>query len=211
MNKRGTFVFGIGVILLSIVINFSIYRFSNLGSYLFYMILIEPIFALIILAIYGANGKRILQGVISVKWGLFLVTVIFIWTYIVLVMKLGLTEVKYLFESLYYPAFFEQVIFAMIGIETFSLYLRRGTSIILSAIFYEAYYFVVLINALPGFPGIYAPLFVLDSFAIGLIYIGIYALSKSVYAAMALEISLIMMIVFIPPIPAAFFYSLVPS
>jgi hypothetical protein len=134
-----------------------------------------------------------------------------IWVYIILILELGSAEISYTFESLYYPSFFEQAIFAMIGIECLGIYLRRGTSIILSAIFYEAYYFVVLINSLPGFPGIYAPFFVIDSFAVGIIYIGIYSVTRSIYFAMALQLSLILMAIFIPPIPAAFFYTLVPS
>ena len=37
---------------------------------------------------------------------------------------------------------------------------KRGTSILISALFYEAYYFVVLINSLPGFPGLFFPVMV---------------------------------------------------
>ena len=211
MERKGTFIFGISILTLSVILNFFTYRFSNYGRFFFYIILIEPVFSIIFLALYGLNRKKILKGLISVKWIILLFSAIFVWAYIVLVMNLGSTEVTYLMETLYYPSFFEQTIFALVGIETLSLYFKRGTSIIISALFYEAYYFVVLINSLPGFPGLYFPLFILDAFAIGLIYIGLYAVSKSIYVPMTLQISLLMMIVFIPPLPAAFFYTLVPS
>lgn len=211
MERRGTFIFGTSILFLSILLNFLTYRFTFLSKYLFYIIVIEPLFSLTFLVLYGKNGKTIIKGISSVKWIVLLISVAFVWAYIVLVLKLGPAEINYLLESLYYPSFFEQTIFALIGVETLSLYFRRGTSILVSALFYEAYYFMVLINALPGFPGIYFPLFILDSFAIGLIYIGIYSVSRSIYAAMALQVSLLMMIVFIPPIPAALFYTFVPS
>ena len=211
MERRCTFIFGISILFLSILLNFLTYRVTFLSKYLFYIIAIEPLFSLTFLALYGSNGKAVIKGLASVKWIVLLISVAFVWAYIVLVLKLGSAEISYLLESLYYPSFFEQTIFALIGVETLSLYFRRGTSILVSALFYEAYYFMVLINALPGFPGIYFPLFILDSFAIGLIYIGIYSVSRSIYAAMALQVSLLMMIVFIPPIPAALFYTFVPS
>ncbi|MCL6014700.1 MAG: hypothetical protein M1323_03625, partial [Candidatus Thermoplasmatota archaeon] len=157
MEKKGTFIFGISILTLSVLLNFLTYRYSNFGKYFFYIILIEPLFSITFLSLYGLNGKKILRGLVSLKWIILLVSALFVWVYIILVMNLGTAEVSYLMESFYYPSFFEQTIFALVGIETLNLYFKRGTSIIISALFYEGYYFVVLINALPGFPGWYFP------------------------------------------------------
>ena len=89
MERRCTFIFGVSILFLSILLNFLTYRVTFLSKYLFYIIAIEPLFSLTFLALYGSNGKAVIKGLASVKWIVLLISVAFVWAYIVLVLKLG--------------------------------------------------------------------------------------------------------------------------
>lgn len=196
---------------LSVVINFLTFEYIYAAAILHYTLLPLPVIELYIIIRYTELKSKIVASLLSVKWILFLITIMIVWAFALLIDLQGMSSVEYIFESFYYPGFTEQVIFSMLGVETLSLYLRRGTAMIVTLLFYWSYYMVILPNSLPGFPGLYLPYFALDVFGVMAIYIASYGSSKSIYLAISIEISLLMVSFFVPPIPAAFFYTFVPS
>ena len=65
--------------------------------------------------------------------------------------------------------------------------------------------------SVPGYPFPYDYYFMLDVFAIGLVYIGLYVITDSIYPSVALMLSLALLGIYTPPFPASLFYTLVPS
>jgi hypothetical protein len=211
ISKSKTLILGIFFMSLSVVINFLTFEYIYAAAILYYTLLPLPVIELYIIIRYTELKSKIVASLLSVKWILFLITIMIVWAFALLIDLQGMSSVEYIFESFYYPGFTEQVIFSMLGVETLSLYLRRGTAMIVTLLFYWSYYMVILPNSLPGFPGLYLPYFALDVFGVMAIYVASYASSKSIYLAISIEISLLMVSFFIPPIPAAFFYTFVPS
>ena len=61
------------------------------------------------------------------------------------------------------------------------------------------------------YPFPYDYYFMLDVFAIGLVYIGLYVITDSIYPSVVLMLSLTLLGIYTPPFPASLFYTLVPS
>ena len=196
-----------------IFVNYLFYKFPLDGSYFYYTILVIPLIELFIYGFALNGGKNILRAFGSIYGIILFLSVLVFWSYAIFIVdvNISMAEITYLIEIIYFPAFVEQFNFAVIGVEIGSTLLKRGTASVLSAFFYGLYYFVILINDARGFPGIYFWFFILDSVGVGIIYIFLYTSTKSIWVSMSLQISLLMSVIFIPPLPAAFFYTFVPS
>lgn len=211
ISRRLAVIVGIGFMGIAILINFLTFEYVNIAYILHYILMPLPVIELYIIIRYTELKSKIVSSLLSVKWIIFLISVMIIWAFALLVDLQGIGSVEYIFESFYYPGFTEQVIFSMLGVETLNLYLRRGSAMILTLIFYWAYYLVILPNSLLGFPGLYLSYFVLDVFGVMSIYVASYGSTRSIYLAISIQISLLMVSFFVPPLPAAFFYTFVPS
>ncbi|MGP6220760.1 hypothetical protein [Caldiplasma sukawensis] len=198
--------------LAAIMCNFFIFRFPDYATVITYYIL-YPLPIISILLFYIMEKEKVIKSYLSPYGIIFLFSVLIVWIYLELVFGYGNSLISYSLSSIFYPSFVELTIFAFISVEILSNYVDRGKATFLATILYFLYYFSVLINSLPGFPGIYFPIFMLDSFAIGLVYITIYSITKTIYFSVALEISLLIIINFYP-LPVwfpALYYTLVPS
>ncbi len=211
ISRRLAVIVGIGFMGIAILINFLTFEYVNIAYILHYILMPLPVIELYIIIRYTELKSKVVSSLLSVKWIMFLISVMIIWAFALLVDLQGVSSVEYIFESFYYPGFTEQVIFSMLGVETLSLYFRRGSAMILTLIFYWSYYLVLLPNSLLGFPGLYLPYFVLDVFGVMSIYVASFGSTRSIYLAISIQISLLMVAFFVPPLPAAFFYTFVPS
>lgn len=213
ISDRGRFSVYILFQLFLIIINFFFYKYPQNGAYFYYTILAIPLIELFLFGFIFKNGNNVLASFKSVYGIILFLTVLVFWAYGIFVVEVNIssTEITYLMEIIYFPVFVEQFNFSVIGVEIGSTLLKRGTAAFLSVIFYGLYYLVILINDARGFPGIYFWFFILDSVGVGVIYIFLYTASKSIWVPMSLEISFLMSVIFIPPLPAAFFYTFVPS
>lgn len=211
ISRRLTVIVGIGFMGIAILINFLTFEYVNIAYILHYLLMPLPVIELYIIIRYTELKSKVVSSLLSVKWIIFLISLMIIWAFVLLVDLQGIGSVEYIFEAFYYPGFTEQVIFSMLGVETINLYLRRGSAMILTLIFYWSYYLVLLPNSLLGFPGLYLPYFVLDVFGVMSIYVASYGSTRSIYLAISIQISLLMVAFFVPPFPAAFFYTFVPS
>ncbi len=196
-----------------ITVNYFFYRYPSLGEYFYYTILVTPLIELLIFGFFSGGGESIRRAFHSFYWFIFFLSVLVFWAYAIFVVEINIAtpELVYLIEIIYFPSFVEQFNFSVIGVEVGSTVLRRGSAALLSVIFYGLYYFVILINDTRGFPGVYFWFFILDSVGVGIIYIFLYTSTRSIWVPMILEVSLLMSVIFIPPLPAAFFYTFVPS
>ncbi len=213
ISNRGRFFLYIFFQCLIILTNYIFYRFPDRGVYAYYTIQAIPLIELFSFGFLIQNGKSVLKAFSSILWiSVFFFGIVF-WAYAIFVTQINITqeELFYLMEIIYFPAFVEQFNFSVIGVEIGSTILKKGYAALLAVFFYGLYYFVILINDMRGFPGIYFWFFILDSVGVGIIYITLYSVSKSIWLPMLVEISLIMSVIFIPPLPAAFFYTFVPS
>ncbi len=213
LSNRGRFLLYIFFQFSIILTNYIFYRFPDEGVYAYYTIQAIPLIELLSFGFLIQGGKSVLKSLSSILWiSVFFFGIVF-WAYAIFVTQVNITheELLYLIEIIYFPAFVEQFNFSVIGVEIGSTILKKGSAALLAVFFYGLYYFVILINDVRGFPGIYFWFFILDSVGVGIIYITLYSVSKSIWLPMIVEISFIMSVIFIPPLPAAFFYTFVPS
>lgn len=211
LGKRQTLMVVISFMCSAIVLNFSIFKFPDDAQVFGYIMMIMPILELFILIKFTSLRNGIVSSLLSWKGLVLLFSVTTIWEFILLIDLQGRQSIYYEMQIIYYPGFFEQVTFSMLGTEGLGLYFRRGTSLMISVLFYFSYYLMILLNSLSAYQGVFAPYFILDIFGISSIYVACYGFSKSIYLAIIIQVSLLLLEYFIPPLPSAFFYTFVPS
>ena len=179
-----------------------------------YIIPLVEIFVFIILY-RGISAP--LQAISSPFWITIIVSVLISWSFVFFIYRdpfqifTPYIDEMYMFQVLYFPAFAELFNFSAIGVGVGRLFMKKGTAIIISTILFAGFYATYLVNQISGYPFPYDYYFMLDAFSIGLIYIGLYVITDSIYPSIALMLSLTLLGIYIPPFPASLFYTLVPS
>ena len=200
-----------------IALNYLENRYTGIAVTMQYIQYILPVAEILFFSFYFRGIDDPLKSLLSPIWFVVLAGVAIVWVFVfnsyhsAYSVYAPNTDTFYMFQILYFPCFVEMFNFSSIGVGIGRLFMKKGTAIIVSAIFYSLYYYMYLINAYSGYPYPYDAYFMLDAFAIGIIYIGLYALTYSIYPAMTLQMSLILLGLFSPPFPPSFFYTLVPS
>ena len=200
-----------------IALNYYENRYTDISIQMQYIQYLLPLVEILIFSLYYKGIGDPLKSLLSPIWFVVLVSVAIVWVFIfnsyhsVYSIYAPNTDTLYMLQILYFPCFVELFNFSSIGVGIGKLFMKKGTAIIVSAIFYSLYYYMYLINAYSGYPYPYDLYFMLDAFSIGIIYIGLYVLTYSIYPAMTLQMSLILLGLFSPPFPPSFFYTLVPS
>jgi len=139
--------------------------------------------------------KRITKKTFISKDMVIFISVLSLWIYIYAVKDIGISSI---FSFLYYPVLLEELNFRFVVIEFLKHYTSEGKAVVIQAIMYMIFYssFVIFYHA--GYPGLYAPIFVLDNFAMAMIYGAIYYLRKNLYIPLSIHLSFYLLLVFLP-------------
>ncbi len=123
------------------------------------------------------------------------IAVLSLWLYLYDVRHLGVSSV---FSFLYYPVLLEELNFRFIVIEFLSSYVSEGKAVVIQALMYAIFYSSFVIFYPGGYPGFYTPIFVLDNFAMAVIYGAIYYVRKNIYIPLTIHLSFYLLLVFLP-------------
>ena len=153
-----------------------------------------PVIIIVLIWLIPELRKKVKSLLVSKDLIIF-VAVLAIWLYAYDVQHIGVSSV---FSFLYYPVILEELNFRFIVIEFLKNYTSDGKAIICQALMYTLFYASFVIFYPNGYPGLYAPLFILDNFAMAIIYGAIYYLRKNIYLTTALHLSFYLLLVFLP-------------
>lgn len=178
---------------------------SSLPFYL-YVGLFPPI--LFFLVYISDSARRELKQLLLSKDMIILFSVISVWMYIYAIEKLS---IAYIFSTLYFPVLIEELNFRYVITNYLAELMSLSKAVVVQAMFYTILYSSYII-ILPGsYPGVYAPLFVLDMLSVGLIYGAVYYIRKNVYIDISFHLSLWLMAAVIPYLLVWIPYTFAPT
>lgn len=166
-----------------------------LSATMYYLYLsVVPIMLIITIASDHELVENAIKNIESRDWPL-LVTALFIWGYIFAFNKFSP------FDIFYGIAIIDEINFRFLMLNMLSRYVRREYAVIIQAALFMLLYMNYVIFEYKGYPGIYAPLYVIDIFSMGILYGAIAYLRKSIYIDLIIHLSLFDVIYFTPPVP----------
>lgn len=154
------------------------------------------------------GAKKDLRHLLVSKDMVVLISVIVVWVYIY---ELENLPVSYIFSTLYFPVLIDEINFRFIVTSYVSEKIGMGKAVVVQALLFTLLYSGYLI-ILPGsYPGPYAPLFVIDMVAVGLIYGAVYYLRRNLYIDISTHLSLWLMAAVIPYLLVWIPYTFAPT
>ncbi len=177
----------------------------SLSATLYYLYLF--IVPLLLVATIASDHGLLRDAVRSIEnkdWAL-LVTAIFVWAYIFALNKFSP------FDIFYGIAIIDEINFRFLVFGILSRYVRREYAVIIQAVMFMLLYLNYLLIEPAAYPGLYAPLYVVDMFSMGILYGVLAYLRRSIYLDLILHLSLFDMVYFSPPIPGWIPYLMLPT
>lgn len=96
----------------------------------------------------------------------------------------------YVIEISYYPVILEEINFRFIIARYIGKFTGLRKATIFQAVLFAVFYLSVPIMEPNSYPGIYLPLFIFDTFGIGLVYGALYYIRKNIYMSASLHLAL---------------------
>jgi membrane protease YdiL (CAAX protease family) len=96
----------------------------------------------------------------------------------------------YVVEISYYPVILEEINFRFIIARFIGKFTGLRKATVYQAILFAVFYLSVPIMEPGSYPGIYLPLFIFDTFGIGLVYGALYYIRKNIYLSASLHLAL---------------------
>ncbi|WP_393970761.1 CPBP family intramembrane metalloprotease [Oxyplasma meridianum] len=96
----------------------------------------------------------------------------------------------YVLEISYYPVILEEINFRFIIARYIGKFTGLRKATIFQAVLFALFYLSVPIMEPYSYPGIYLPLFIFDTFGIGLVYGALYYIRKNIYLSASLHLAL---------------------
>lgn len=154
---------------------------------------------------YDEELKEVILQQVRSRDVFIFIGVIFVWLYIFSLHGYGLSSLFYA------PAIIDEICFRFVMIIFLGKFMNRALAITAQSAFYTLFYLNYLFFEPGGWIGLYAPLYVLDIFMMGILYGGIYFLRKNIYIDLALHNSLYDLVYFVPPVPWWIPYIMLPA
>lgn len=171
--------------------------------YSLYLILVPLLIAATILQ--DAEIRDTLIGSLEKKDWIIFIAALFVWGYL-LALK-GFSPIDMFYEL----AFLDEFNFRFLVPTITSHYISREMSVVVQAFMFTALYANYLVFEPASYPGIYAPLYLISMFGMGILYGTIAYLRKNIYLDLVIHQSLFDIIYFSPPIPGWIPYSFLPT
>lgn len=166
-----------------------------------------PIF-MFFLVYWSDNARSKLRTLLVSKDMIFFFIVLSAWIYIYALEKVS---IPFVFSILYFPVLIEELNFRFIIMEYVSEYVGPSRAVIIQAISYMLLYAGYLVFLPGSYPGIYAPLYIIDMLSMGLVYGAVYYVRKNLYIDMSVHLSLWLMAEVIPYLLVWIPYTLAPT
>jgi membrane protease YdiL (CAAX protease family) len=96
----------------------------------------------------------------------------------------------YVVEISYYPVILEEINFRFIIARYIGKFTGLRKATVYQALLFALFYLSVPIMEPGSYPGIYLPLFIFDTFGIGLVYGALYYIRKNIYLSASLHLAL---------------------
>ncbi len=161
-----------------------------------------------ILVFISPSAKGGLRSLAVSKDMVFFLSALFVWVYIFALVK---QSVPYIFSTLYYPVIIEEMNFRYVITKYLSELTTPARAVGIQALLYALLYSGYLFMEPGAYPGLYAPLFIIDMISIGLVYGVIYYFRKNIYLDMTLHLSLWLFAAIVPPGLAWIPYTMAPT
>ncbi len=160
---------------------------------------------LVLLIYYDHDLREAALKMLRSKEVFLLIGAIFVWGYIFALYGFSL-------QSLFYaPAIIDEINFRLVATNFFSKFSNRGASTVIQATMFSALYANYLLFEPQGYPGLYAPLYLIDMFMMGILYGALYFLRKNIYLDVILHNSLYILSYIVPMSLAWIPYVMLPS
>lgn len=199
-------VFSFLEIILFALFYINLYFVDSIATFYLYIGL-APVFFFILVYISDVTRKKLRELLVSKDLVIFLAVLSF-WIYVYALKKLSL---PYIFSTLYFPVLVEEVNFRFIITNYLTEVTNLSRAVVIQAFLYTILYSSYLI-VLPGsYPGLYAPMFVVDMLSVGLIYGGVYYFRKNLYIDFSVHLSLWLMAAVIPYLLVWIPYTFAPT
>lgn len=173
------------------------------GLYTLYLIIVPVLIGVTILQ--DTEIRNVLIGCLTRKDWIIFVAALFVWGYL---FALHGFSPLYMFYEL---AFIDEFNFRFLVPTVLSHYISREMSVLVQALLFTALYANYIVFEPAAYPGLYAPLYLISIFAMGIIYGTVAYLRRNFYLDLVIHQSLYDIIYFSPPIPGWIAYSFLPT
>ncbi len=175
---------------------FAMFYLMQVDAIFYYLYLSVTPLLFVVISYSLPEIRNAVSATLLSKDFMILISVLLFWLYLYALTRNGPV---YVFETAYYPVFLEEFNFRFLIIMFLQRRFPIGQAIIIQAVLYSLLYLSFILFQGPGYPGIFAELFMIDNFAMAVTYGAIYYFRKNFYIAAAVHMSLYLMDVFLPP------------
>ena len=162
----------------------SLSAFANIFFYLY--IGVTPVIFVVLISKIRILRKNAVQSLASKDMIIFF-SIMVIWLFLYPILH---QYAPYVVEISYYPVILEEINFRMIIARYLGKFVGLRKATVLQAILFAVFYLSVPIMEPGSYPGIYLPLFIFDTFGIGLVYGALYYVRKNIYLSASLHLTL---------------------
>lgn len=173
----------------------SVYKIYEYGS---------PVL-LAILIYYDPDLRKAAINTLKSKEVFIFIAALFVWGYVFALNGFSLMSL------IYAPAIIDEINFRLVATTFMAKFMNRGTATIIQAFMFMSLYANYLFFEPAGYPGLYAPLYLIDMFMMGILYGALYYLRKNIYLDMILHNSLYVLSYIIPSYLAVIPYVMLPT
>lgn len=160
---------------------------------------------LALLIYYDRDLRKAALTTLKSKDVFLFIAAIFVWGYIFALKGFSLLSLFYA------PAIIDEINFRLVVTNFFGKFTNRSYSTIIQAAMFMSLYANYIVFEPQGFPGLYAPLYLLDMFMMGILYGAIYYVRKNIYLDITLHNTLYVLSFIVPSSLAWIPYIMLPS
>lgn len=160
---------------------------------------------LALLVYYDKDLRKAALQTLQSKDVFFLIAAVFVWGYIFALRGFSLMSL------IYAPAVIDEINFRLVATSFFSKFTNKSAATVIQAAMFMSLYANYIVFEPGGFPGLYAPLYLLDMFMMGILYGAIYYIRKNIYLDIVLHNSLYVASFIVPASLAWIPYIMLPS
>lgn len=183
-DLRETVLFVFMQLIIFVMFYLSMSAYADIFFYLY--IGITPVIFIILISKIRILRENAVKSLASKDMIIFF-SVMVIWLFLYPILH---QYAPYVVEISYYPVILEEINFRFIIARFIGKFTGLRKATVYQAILFAVFYLSVPIMEPGSYPGIYLPLFIFDTFGIGLVYGAFYYIRKNIYLSASLHLAL---------------------
>lgn len=183
-DLRETVLFVFMQLIIFVMFYLSMSAYADIFFYLY--IGITPVIFIILISKIRILRENTVKSLASKDMIIFF-SVMVIWLFLYPILH---QYAPYVVEISYYPVILEEINFRFIIARFIGKFTGLRKATVYQAILFAVFYLSVPIMEPGSYPGIYLPLFIFDTFGIGLVYGALYYIRKNIYLSASLHLAL---------------------